>query len=60
MNARGVQIPNDLKIVFDIPLTDAKNVKFANNVNYLTFINNLNELELYCEDIAKYINKNCK
>ena len=50
-----VDIPENLKVVFDINLNEIKEIKYENGINFITFKENNNELKLYCDNLLKWI-----
>lgn len=56
LNARGINIPSDLEIVYEVKLCDIAELKFSDEVNYIALKNTTNILKLHCEDLNKYLN----
>lgn len=50
-----VDIPENLKVVFDINLNEIKEIKYENGINFITFKENNNELKVYCDSLINLI-----
>lgn len=50
-----VDIPENLKVVFDINLNEIKEIKYENGINFITFKENNNELKVYCDSLTNLI-----
>ncbi len=50
-----VDIPENLKVVFDINLNEIKEIRYENGINFITFKENNNELKVYCDNLIKLI-----
>ena len=50
-----VDIPENLKVVFDINLKDIQEIKYENGINLITFKENNNELKVYCDSLINLI-----
>lgn len=50
-----VDIPENLKVVFDINLNEIKEIRYENGINFITFKENNNELKVYCDSLIKLI-----
>ncbi len=55
--SRMVEIPENLEVVFDLKLTDIKEIHYKKGINEITFNNNDYTLKIYTENITKYIKK---
>ena len=55
LSSRGLQVPEELEVVFTISLLDIL-ITYEDDINYITFKDNNNLLEIDCEDLNKYIN----
>lgn len=53
--SRMVDIPEDLEVVFDLNLDEINQAVYSEGKNIITFKENDNKLELYCENITKLI-----
>ena len=54
LSSRGLQVPEELEVVFTIFLKDIL-ITYEDDVNYITFQENNNLLELYTENLNNYL-----
>lgn len=55
LNAKGISIPTNLEIVFEVKIHDIAKFTYVDGLNQITFKNNANFLKLQCEDLSKYL-----
>lgn len=55
LNAKGISVPSDLEIIYEIKLSDIDEVQFYDEVNHVFLKNTTNKLKILCEDLNKYL-----
>ena len=55
LNAKGIIVPSDLEIIYEIKLSDIDEVQFYDEENHIILKNTTNKLKILCEDLNKYL-----